>query len=71
MVAVFVANVRHCFQNWGNRVTITNSIQANKGLCLVSPMIILLQLTSVCLLCHRHEHGIHFGITFSWLMPCL
>ena len=33
------------------------------GLCLVSSMISL-QLTSVHLLCHQHEHGRHFGITF-------
>ena len=51
-------------------MAITESIQANKGLCLVSLMIILLQLTSVYLLCHQHENGKHFGITFSGLMPC-
>ena len=41
----------------GNRVAITGSIQANMGLCLVSSIIILLQLTSVYLLCHQHEQG--------------
>ena len=43
-----LADVRQCFK-WGNRSAITDSIQVNKGLCLVSAMIILLQLTSVCL----------------------
>ena len=42
----------------------------NKGLCSVSSMIILLQLTSVYLLCHQQDHGRHFGITFSDIMPC-
>ena len=51
-------------------MAITDSIQANKGRCLVSSMIILLQLASVYLLCHQHEHGRHFVITFSGLMPC-
>ena len=51
-------------------MAITDSIQAKKGLCLVSLMIILLQLTSVYLLCHQHEHGRHFGITVMGLMPC-
>ena len=43
---LFLANIRHCFK-WGNRVAITDRSQAMKGLCLVSSMIILLQLTSV------------------------
>ena len=43
-------NVSTC----GNMVVIFDSIQTNKGLCLVSSMIILLQLTSVHLLCHQH-----------------
>ena len=46
-------------------MAITDSIQADTGLFLVSSMIILLQLTSVYLLCHQHEHGRHFGNTFS------
>ena len=36
-------------------MAITDSIQANTGLCLVSAMKILFQLTSVYLLCHQHE----------------
>ena len=44
-------------------------IKTNKGLCLVSLMIILFQLTSVYLLCHKLEHGRHFGITHSGLIP--
>ena len=44
----FRVNVRQCFK-WGDRVAITDSIQANKGPCLVSSMIILLQLRSVYL----------------------
>ena len=51
-------------------MTIPDSIQTNKGLCLGSSMIILLHLKSVYLLCHQHTHGRHFGITFSGLMPC-
>ena len=51
-------------------MAITDSVQANKGLCLVSSMIILLQLKSVYLLCHQHENGRHFRITLSGLMPC-
>ena len=40
-------------------MAIIDSFQAYKCLCLVSSMIIL-----------QHEHGRHFGITFSGLMPC-
>ena len=47
----FRANVRKCFK-LANMVAITDSIQADKGLYLVSSMIMLLQLTSVYLLCH-------------------
>ena len=50
----FQAIVRQCFK-WDNSVAITDSIQANKCLCLVSSMIILLQLKFVYLLC-EHEH---------------
>ena len=63
LLFVFLANVRQCFK-WGNRVAITDSIPANKGLCLVSSMIILLQLMSVYLLCHQHEHGNTLGLLF-------
>ena len=56
------------FNGFGNRVAINDSIQANYGLCLVSSMIIFLQLTSVNLLCHQHEHGRHFGIIFSSIL---
>ena len=48
----FRANVRQCFK-WGNTVAISDMIQANKGLCLVSSMIVLLQLMSVYLLCQH------------------
>ena len=59
------ANVRQCFK-W----EITDCIKANLGLCLVSSMIILLQLTYVYLLCHQYEPGRHLRITFFGLMPC-
>ena len=49
-------------------MAIADSIQANKGLCLVSLMIILLQLTSVYVLCDQHENGRYFGIIVSGLM---
>ena len=41
-------------------MAITDSIQANKGLYVVSSMIILLQLTPVYLLCHQNEYGRQF-----------
>ena len=57
----FRANVRKCFK-WGNMGAITDSIQANKDLSLASSMIILLQVRSVYLLCHPHEHGFLFRV---------
>ena len=58
----FFEQMRDNFK-WGYRVAITDSIQANKGVCLVSSIIILLQFTSVYVLCHQLEHGRHFEIT--------
>ena len=66
----FFSKCKTLLFKWSNIVAITDSIQADTGLFLVSSMIIfLLQLTSVYLLCHQHEHGRHFGNTFSGLMP--
>ena len=55
----FRANER-MFLNLDNRVAITDRIQANYVLSLVSSMIILLRLTSVYPLCHQQYHGKHF-----------
>ena len=40
----FLSKCKTMFFKWGNMVAITDSIQANTGLFLVSSMIILLQL---------------------------
>ena len=54
------------FLNRGSRLAITVRRQANKSLCLVSSMIILLQLRYVYSLCYN----INMEDTFSGLMPC-
>ena len=43
----------------------TDSIQTNMGLCLVSSIVMLLPF-----ICHQHEHGRHFEIPLMGLMPC-